>query len=136
MAKRKRFMNRSQKARRASDANPTRGWFTGEELPGVLRDPEPAFVGKVAHGAGFLGDVAAHAIPFVAPAGGLEVGEDFGAIGQVHECAAQVVLKVAVAELDQQRVLFAGRPLSGFIPPRLAFGGGMLAVVGGEDKRS
>lgn len=103
---------------------------------GAARHPESAFVGKVLHGAGFAGEGAAHGIEFVGPAGGGEIGEDLGAIGQVHESAAAVVVgEVTVAEVDEAWILFSGGPAGGFEAPEGAFGAGVVAVVGGEEER-
>ena len=111
----------------------------GPSLPrrsGPPCDPEAALVGEILHGARFLGDVGAHHIVFVRPAGGGKVGEDFGAFGQVHErAAADIVLKVTVAEFEEAGILRPGGPAHGFKPPHDALGVGMVAVVRGEQKR-
>ena len=73
-----------------------------------MRDPETAFVGEIADGAGFFGDDFAERVVGVGPPGRAEIGEDFGAVGQVHERAARAgFFKVAVAKFEQARVLFA-----------------------------
>jgi len=72
----------------------------------------------------------------VSPAGGGEVFEDFGAVGQMHERAADVVLlEIPVAEIDEARVLFAVGPAEGFEFPRGAFEARVVAVVGREEER-
>ena len=100
-----------------------------------MGDPEAAFVGEVTDGAGFGSEVAAKVIPSVDPTGQGEVGEDFGAVGEMHEGAAEVVFEVAVAELDESGVLVAIGPEAIFVAPSGAFLRGVVAVVGGEDER-
>ncbi len=53
----------------------------------------------------------------------------------MHENVAALVLEAAVAEFAQTRVLFAGGPAEGLEPPARALDGGVVAVVGGEQKR-
>ena len=98
--------------------------------------PEAAFVGEGADGAGLTGDFVPQGVEGVPPAGGGEVGEDFGAVGQVHEGAADAgLLEVAVAEFNEPRVLFAALPAGGFEAPERALGGGRIAIMGGEEER-
>ncbi len=96
--------------------------------------PEAALVGEIADGRCFFADVAPHGIPVVGPPGGLQILENFLAIGQVHECATQVVFEIAVPVFGETRVLGAGSPTTGLGPPHRAFGFGMFAVVSGEDE--
>jgi hypothetical protein len=70
--------------------------------------PEAALVGEVADGAALFCDVAAEGIERVYPAGGGEVFEDLGTVGEVHEGAAGFVFEVAVAEIDEARILGRG----------------------------
>jgi hypothetical protein len=97
--------------------------------------PEAAFVGEVADGAALFREVAAEGVEGVGPAGGGEVFEDFGAIGEVHESAAGFVFEVAVAEVDEARVLVAAFPAEFFEAPEGALGGRHVAVVRGEEER-
>jgi len=71
----------------------------------------------------------------MSPTSGGEVFENFGAIGQMHECPADVVFEVAVAELDKTGVLLAIGPADGFEFPRRAFEPRVIAIVGREEKR-
>tara|TARA_R110002167_G_scaffold82190_1_gene224339 strand:- start:218 stop:679 length:462 start_codon:yes stop_codon:yes gene_type:complete len=96
--------------------------------------PEAALVGEIADGRCFFADVAPHGIPVVNPPGGLQVLENFVAIGQVHESATQVVLEIAVSVFGEAGVLGAGGPAAGLGPPHGPFGFGMFAIVSGEDE--
>ena len=103
---------------------------------GAAGDPEAAFVGEGAHGGGFFGnEFASQVILDMEPAGGGEVGEDFGAVGEMHERVAAVVAEAAVAEFAESRVLFALGPATGLEAPARALGGRVVAVVGREQKR-
>ena len=102
----------------------------------AMRDPEAALVGEITDGAGFLGDDFAERVERVGPAGGGEVLEDFGAVGQVHERAASAFfLKVAVAEFEEARVLFAAFPAEGFKTPEGTLNLVLVAVVGRNEQR-
>jgi len=98
------------------------------------RDPEAAFVGEIAYGVVLAGDLRAHGVEGMAPAGDRKILEDFRAVGEMHEGAAGGVGEVAVAEFDEAGIMLAARPTRGFEPPESAFGGRRVAVVRGEEE--
>lgn len=101
-----------------------------------MRDPETAFVGEIADSTGFFGDDFAERVVGVGPPGRAEIGEDFGAVGQVHERAARAgFFKVAVAKFEQARFLFAAFPTEGLKPPEGAFNLVLFAIVRCEQQR-
>ena len=51
------------------------------------------------------------------PTGGGEVFENLRPVGQVHKRAPVLVLEIAVAKLDEPRVLVAAGPARGFLAP-------------------
>ena len=87
----------------------------------AVRDPEPALVGKVAHGACLLCDFTAHRVERVVPAGGCQVLEDFTAVRKVHERAAGIIFEVAIAKFHQSRILVAANPAQRLETPECAF---------------
>lgn len=97
--------------------------------------PKPAFVRKIAHGTRFAGDLTTQGIERVYPARGDEIGEDFVAIGKMHECAPGFVFEVAVAELEQARISRTLFPAHGLEPPQSALRRRHVAIVGGEQQR-
>ena len=102
----------------------------------AVGDPEAALVGEIADGAGFFGDGFAEGVEGVGPARGGEVGEDFGAVGQVHERAADAgFVEVAVTELEEPRVLFAAFPAGGLQAPEGTLDLVLVAVVGRDEER-
>jgi len=99
-------------------------------------DPEAAFVGEIAHGAGFRRDGFSESVEGMRPAGRGEVGEDFGAVGQVHEGASDAgLVEVAVTEFEQARVLLAAFPAEGFEPPESALDLVLVAIVSRDEER-
>jgi len=98
-------------------------------------DPEAAFVGKLADRLRFPGELGAHRVEFMRPAGGGQILQDFGTVGQVHEGSPGLVLKITVAELDQPRILPSPLPEQRLASPMLPLARRRVAVVGRENQR-
>src|ERR1035437_9671737 len=95
----------------------------------LSRDPETALVGKLPHGLRLLREILAHRIELVRPARGREIAEHLPAVGQVHERAPDLVLKITIAKLEESRVLLAAHPARGLEPPHRALRRRKVPVV-------
>ena len=85
---------------------------------------------------GLFRNRAPEAVELMGPASRGEIGENFGAIRQVHERAANTgLVEVTIAELEQARVLFATGPAQFFKTPLGAFDGRRVAIMSGEEDR-
>jgi len=83
---------------------------------------------------GLFRNRAPEAVELMGPASRGEIGENFGAIRQVHERAANTgLVEVTVAELEQARVLFATGPAQFFKTPLGALEGRRVAIMSGEE---
>jgi hypothetical protein len=102
----------------------------------AMRDPETAFIGEVADGAGLLCDLAAHGIERVLPTGRREIVENLTSVWQMHEGPAGVIFEVAIAEFNQSRILIPAHPPQGLQSPHCALRGRPISVMRRKQKRS
>src|SRR6266542_4933322 len=97
--------------------------------------PKTTLVREVVYGGRFLCELGAHRVIRVVPTRCVQVGQDFVAIGQMHEgSASSFLLEVSVAKLDESRVLFTAFPAKGFDSPERAFSRGTVAIMSREQQ--
>jgi hypothetical protein len=101
----------------------------------AMGDPEATIIGEINYCRGFSRECFPHRIKGMGPTGGSEVLQDFSAIRKMHERASRAgFFEIAIAELDETRILFLAVPPRSLKSPQGALRRRTIAIVGGEEQ--